>query len=87
MDQQLIGAIEAGGTKMVLATGYADGTIVERASIPTEEPAKTVPAMVEWFADKGSPPLVSLPLVPRRSIPNRPTTVTSCKRPRCLARL
>lgn len=53
VDRQLIGAIEAGGTKMVLATGYADGTIVERASISTEEPAKTVPAMVEWFSGKG----------------------------------
>ena len=53
VDRQLIGAIEAGGTKMVLATGYADGTIVERASIPTEEPAKTVPTMVEWLSGKG----------------------------------
>ncbi len=53
VDRQLIGAIEAGGTKMVLATGYADGTIVERASISTEEPAKTVPAMVEWLSGKG----------------------------------
>ncbi len=53
MDKRLIGAIEAGGTKMVLATGYADGAIVERASIPTEEPARTVPAMIDWFASKG----------------------------------
>lgn len=52
MDKRLIGAIEAGGTKMVLATGYADGAIVERASIPTEEPARTVPAMIDWFASK-----------------------------------
>ena len=43
MSQRLIGAIEAGGTKMVLATGYADGTIAERVSIPTEEPAKPFP--------------------------------------------
>lgn len=53
MDRQLIGAIEAGGTKMVLATGYADGTIVDRVSIPTEEPKKTVPTMLEWFSGKG----------------------------------
>ena len=26
-EQQLIGALEAGGTKMVCATGYADGTV------------------------------------------------------------
>lgn len=53
VDRQLIGAIEAGGTKMVLAAGYADGTIVECASIPTEEPAKTAPAMVEWLSGRG----------------------------------
>ena len=28
-EQQLIGALEAGGTKMVCATGYADGTVLE----------------------------------------------------------
>lgn len=52
-DRPLIGAIEAGGTKMVLACGYADGTITERTSIPTQDPAQTVPAMIEWFANKG----------------------------------
>lgn len=52
-DRPLIGAIEAGGTKMVLACGHADGTITERTSIPTQDPAQTVPAMIEWFASKG----------------------------------
>lgn len=52
-DRPPIGAIEAGGTKMVLACGYADGTITERTSIPTQDPAQTVPAMIEWFANKG----------------------------------
>ena len=52
-DRPLIGAIEAGGTKMVLACGYADGTITERTSIPTQDPAQTVSAMIEWFANKG----------------------------------
>lgn len=51
--QELIGAIEAGGTKMVLACGYADGTIVERVDIPTRDPAQTVPAMIEWFNGRG----------------------------------
>lgn len=27
-EQQLIRALEAGGTKMVCATGYADGTVL-----------------------------------------------------------
>ena len=52
-DRPPIGAIEAGGTKMVLACGHADGTITERTSIPTQDPAQTVPAMIEWFASKG----------------------------------
>ena len=52
-DRPPIGAIEAGGTKMVLACGYADGTITERTSIPTQDPAQTVSAMIEWFANKG----------------------------------
>lgn len=53
MEKRLIGAIEAGGTKMVLATGCADGSITDRASIPTQDPSKTVPAMVDWFAGRG----------------------------------
>ena len=52
-EKQLIGALEAGGTKMVLATGYADGTVVEREEIPTEAPEETVPAINAWFGDKG----------------------------------
>lgn len=38
-EQQLIGAFEAGGTKMVCATGYADGTVLEREQIVTTTPA------------------------------------------------
>ena len=34
MENVLLGALEAGGTKMVCATGYADGTIVESEQIP-----------------------------------------------------
>ncbi|MFR3878616.1 MAG: hypothetical protein ACLTYW_11185 [Collinsella sp.] len=37
-EQQLIGALEAGGTKMVCATGYADGTVLEREQIATTTP-------------------------------------------------
>ena len=37
-DQLRIGAIEAGGTKMVLAIGTIKGEIVEREVLPTEEP-------------------------------------------------
>lgn len=38
-EQQLIGAFEAGGTKMVCATGHADGTVLEREQIVTTTPA------------------------------------------------
>ena len=40
-----LGALEAGGTKMVCAIGNANGEIYERISIPTETPEITVPKM------------------------------------------
>ena len=52
-EQQLIGALEAGGTKMVCATGYADGTVLEREQIATTTPQATVEAVNAWFANKG----------------------------------
>lgn len=52
-DKRLIGAVEAGGTKMVCATGYADGTIVDRVSLPTKAPEETVAAMYNWFDGRG----------------------------------
>ena len=41
-----LGALEAGGTKMVCAIGNANGEIYERISIPTETPEITVPKMI-----------------------------------------
>lgn len=52
-EQQLIGALEAGGTKMVCATGYADGTVLEREEFPTTTPDETCDKCVEWFQNKG----------------------------------
>lgn len=52
-EQQLIGALEAGGTKMVCATGYADGTVLERERIATTTPQETVEAVNTRLADKG----------------------------------
>lgn len=49
----LIGALEAGGTKMVCAIGNEDGTILEQVSIPTTTPEETLPKIVEYFKDKG----------------------------------
>ena len=49
----LYGAIEAGGTKMVLGIGDENGQILEQLSIPTRAPGETVPEMIAWFKDKG----------------------------------
>ena len=44
-----IGALEAGGTKMVLAAFDETGKELERMTIPTEEPAVTMPPMQQFF--------------------------------------
>lgn len=48
--EALLGAIEAGGTKFVLATGTAAGTIRSRHSIATSSPEKTLAQARDWFA-------------------------------------
>ncbi len=50
---KLYGALEAGGTKMVCAVGYEDGTILDRVSIPTTGPDETISAIAGFFGDKG----------------------------------
>lgn len=44
-----LGALEAGGTKMVCAVGDETGKIFEQISIPTGTPEDTVPAIIEYF--------------------------------------
>ena len=51
MAEQLIGAIEAGGTKFVAALARSDGTILAQARIPTETPATCFPALALFFRD------------------------------------
>ena len=46
------GTLEAGGTKMVLSVGDENNELLEQTRIPTEEPEKTVPAMIRWFEEK-----------------------------------
>jgi fructokinase len=53
MAEELIGAVEAGGTKFVLAVARADGTIIDRARIDTRTPDVTFPEMVQFFARHG----------------------------------
>ena len=44
-----IGALEAGGTKMVVAVGDENGKILDHQTIPTTEPVETVKAIGEYF--------------------------------------
>ena len=48
-----LGALEAGGTKMVCAIGDENGAVFERESYPTREPGNTIPAIIDYFRDKG----------------------------------
>lgn len=48
----LLGALEAGGTKMVLSTGDEHGNIFERISLPTTTPAETMPGIIDFFKGK-----------------------------------
>lgn len=45
----LIGALEAGGTKMVCAIGEEGGEIREQISIPTKTPDETLAQIAEYF--------------------------------------
>ena len=47
--KMLLGALEGGGTKMVLAVGEEDGSVIDRISIPTRTPDETMPAIIEYF--------------------------------------
>lgn len=48
----ILGALEAGGTKMVCAIGDETGKILERISIPTKNPEETMPEMISYFIEK-----------------------------------
>ena len=45
----LLGALEAGGTKMVCAIGNEKGKIQDRISIPTTSPLETMPQIASYF--------------------------------------
>ena len=48
----LIGALEAGGTKLVCAVGKEDGSILDQISIPTRGPEETLADIIGYFKDK-----------------------------------
>ncbi|WP_095012663.1 ROK family protein [Tsuneonella mangrovi] len=49
MGEKLIGAVEAGGTKFILALARSSGDILARTRVPTTVPAVTFAAMREFF--------------------------------------
>jgi fructokinase len=49
----MLGAIEAGGTKFVLAVGPSPDRITARHTIPTCDPATTLAEAAEWLAGRG----------------------------------
>ena len=51
-NKMILGALEAGGTKMVLAVGAEKGEILDKCVIPTETPEKTMPEMIDYFKKK-----------------------------------
>lgn len=50
---ELFGAIEAGGTKFVLAVGTDHENITAQTIIPTSDPAATLAAALDWFQQQG----------------------------------
>lgn len=48
-----IGALEAGGTKMVCAVGDEQGRLLKRAVFPTQTPGTTMPLLVDFFSNEG----------------------------------
>lgn len=51
-DTMKLGALEAGGTKMVCAIGNEKGEILEQISVPTLTPEATIPGLVSFFQGK-----------------------------------
>lgn len=47
------GALEAGGTKMVMSILDASGTILERQTMPSLKPTMTIPQMIAFFSARG----------------------------------
>jgi fructokinase len=52
-ERHLFGAVEAGGTKFVLAIGRGHDHIVAETQIPTTAPGDTLQRAIEWFQGQG----------------------------------
>lgn len=52
VDRPLVGGVELGGTKTVMAVGYADGTLLDCQTVPTTEPHRLMTAIAGYFGEK-----------------------------------
>lgn len=52
-DARLFGAIELGGTKIVLAVGGSDGKVRKSITVPTAHPDAVMPAVLDFFKNCG----------------------------------
>ena len=66
----IIGALEAGGTKMVCAIGNEKGEILKRISIPTKTPETTMPEMIAFFKKEKVERLIKLRKIMVASLPH-----------------
>ena len=48
----IVGALEAGGTKMVCAAGDENGTIFDKETIQTARPEETMPQVTAFFSER-----------------------------------
>lgn len=54
MSKGLLGGIEAGGTKFVLAVGESPAQVSATHTIPTRDPSQTLAEAKEWFERQGT---------------------------------
>lgn len=79
----LFGAIEAGGTKFVLAVGRSPTEVIARQVIPTRTPAETLGAALDWF--RSQDPIAALGIAtfgPARVDPAEPQWGTIAATPK-----
>jgi fructokinase len=56
----MIAGIELGGTKTVVASGLADGTVLEEWRFPTTTPEETFGHAIAWLAERGTPTSIGI---------------------------
>ncbi len=69
----ILGALEAGGTKMVCSVGDEQGRILDRTVMPTLTPDETLPGIAAYFGDKNIDALGIAGFGPLDLNPNSPT--------------